>query len=75
MTRLQRAKKILPVYNGTGNIYDFVHKFKHKLMQAGVTDPAECLTLLKSKLEGRAYTASRLHQSEFSNYLQALEFL
>ena len=56
-------------------MYDFVHKFKHKLAQAGIVNDAERLVLLKSKLEGRAYTASRLHASEFATFVQGLEFL
>ena len=68
-------EKTLPSFDGFGNVYDFIEKLRLKLAAANVMDDQEKLTLLKSKLEGKAYTAARLHASEFTTFLTGLAFL
>ena len=73
--KLVQLEKILPTYDGTTNIHDFLGKFDSKLNQYGITGDGPRCQLLKTKLLGAAYTAVRVNEATCRTYQQTALFL
>jgi hypothetical protein len=69
------VEKSLPVFDGSGNVYDFIVKMEAKLLQYNITGEHARNQLLKSKLTGVAFTAVRLNPMSCTTFADTAEFL
>ena len=73
--RLLYVECSLPTFDGTGLVSDFAHKFAQKLAQQNIMDDNDRVTLLHSRLEGKAFTAVRANPSLCRTYPETMAFL
>ena len=73
--RLLRIERSMPTFDGSGLVSDFIHKFSQKLAQQGIMDDLDRMTILHSKLEGKAFTAVRANPTLCLTYMDTMAFL